>query len=74
MNEQPRYSSVTSKLGRRLTAECRKRRISKAQASREMGYRHFTNLAAVLTEAPGKCGPKSRERVEAWIERREVRT
>ena len=74
MSDPPKFSSVTSKLGRRFSIECRKRRISKAQASREMGYRYFTNLCAVLTEAPGKCGPKSRERVEAWFERREVRT
>ena len=74
MSDQPKFSSVTSKLGRRFAIECRRRRISKAQAAREIGYLHYTNCAAVLTEAPGKCGPKSRERIEAWIERREVRT
>ena len=43
--------------------------ISKAEAGRQMGYRYYPSLAAILAGRPGCAGPKSLGRVEKWLKK-----
>ena len=64
-----RYSSVSTPLGRRFSKACALLCISKAEAGRQMGYRYYPSLAAILAGRPGCAGPKSLGRVEKWLKK-----
>lgn len=63
-----KYSSVTSALGKRFTAACRKLGISKAEACRRIGWKFYADLANVLSGSPGRAGKKRLGMVEKFID------